>query len=410
MITVFSPERVDATSHLKIWADQFFGQRLLGSFSLESITFLSELSSNILKNKVASSIPDLIALAYWLRKSNIMKIVEGFSQRIPAKSFIKPRGVAFHSAPSNVETIFVYSWALSLLAGNINILRVSQTPNATMDLLIDIINFTLQDFDEIRERISILTYPHDDEIASFISERADTRVIWGGDESVSAIRSLPTKPTTTDISFADKTSFSIVKSSEYLGIDEKQKTDLASKFFADAYQFNQLGCSSPRAVYFVGSGDENDQASELFWGMLNREILRRKHSDDISVANSKAVELFYQAAVAENIIKAPMPRSDQATVLRANQDSSGLCRSTCGGGFFWEVNCGALNEITGLVSPKDQTISYFGFGRGELEDFVSTIQSRGCDRIVPIGKALDFSPVWDGFDLLSELTRIITIE
>ncbi len=410
MITVFSPERIEAKSHLEIWTDQFFGRNLLGSFSEDSIAFLSELSANILKSKSAASIPDLVALAFWLRKSNISKIVEDFSRRIPAKSFIKPRGVAFHSAPANVETIFVYSWALSLLAGNINILRVSQTPNATMEILIDIINSTLGNAEEIRNRVSILTYPHDDEVASFISERADTRVIWGGDESVQAIRSLPAKPTTTDISFADKTSFTAIKSSEYLKTDVKQKADLAAKFFADAYQFNQLGCSSPRAVYFVGSGDENEKASELFWAGLNQEIHRRKYSDDISVANSKAVELFLQAAVADSFIKAGIPRSGEATVIRANQNNPGLCRDTCGGGFFWEVFLASLEKIRAFVSPKDQTMSYFGFGHGELEAFVASIVSRGCDRIVPIGKSLDFAPVWDGFDLLTELTRIITIE
>ena len=46
----------------------------------------------------------------------------------------------------------------------------------------------------------------------------------------------------------------------------------------------------------------------------------------------------------------------------------------------------------------------------ESMTFVDSIESRGCDRIVPIGKALDFSPIWDGFDLLSVLTRIITID
>ena len=33
--------------------------------------------------------------------------------------------IAFHVTPANVDTLFVYSWVLSLLVGNANIVRLS---------------------------------------------------------------------------------------------------------------------------------------------------------------------------------------------------------------------------------------------------------------------------------------------
>ena len=33
----------------------------------------------------------------------------------------------------------------------------------------------------------------------------------------------------------------------------------------------------------------------------------------------------------------------------------------------------------------------------------------GIDRIVPIGKSLDFSNVWDGFDLFRSFTREVEV-
>ena len=32
---------------------------------------------------------------------------------------------------------------------------------------------------------------------------------------------------------------------------------------------------------------------------------------------------------------------------------------------------------------------------------------RGVDRIVPVGRTLDFALVWDGHDLIRELSRVV---
>ena len=45
----------------------------------------------------------------------------------------------------------------------------------------------------------------------------------------------------------------------------------------------------------------------------------------------------------------------------------------------------------------------------KIQDFVMTSRPRGIDRIVPIGKTMDFSLVWDGYDLIRSLSREISI-
>ncbi|HET9516299.1 MAG TPA: gamma-glutamyl phosphate reductase, partial [Actinoplanes sp.] len=37
------------------------------------------------------------------------------------------------------------------------------------------------------------------------------------------------------------------------------------------------------------------------------------------------------------------------------------------------------------------------------------LAGRGIDRVVPFGSALSFAAVWDGYDLLSEFSRITTV-
>ena len=61
------------------------------------------------------------------------------------------------------------------------------------------------------------------------------------------------------------------------------------------------------------------------------------------------------------------------------------------------------------VSRKDQTLTAHGFSDSELTQFARSLHGRGIDRIVPFGQALSFGSLWDGYDLLAELTRTINV-
>jgi hypothetical protein len=69
----------------------------------------------------------------------------------------------------------------------------------------------------------------------------------------------------------------------------------------------------------------------------------------------------------------------------------------------------SLAGIVPLVRRRDQTLSQFGFTDSELAEFTVSLNGRGIDRIVPIGAALTFAPVWDGYDLPREFTRLVTV-
>jgi hypothetical protein len=61
------------------------------------------------------------------------------------------------------------------------------------------------------------------------------------------------------------------------------------------------------------------------------------------------------------------------------------------------------------LSKIDQTLTYFGIGREEFRDFLEKARPAGIDRIVPMGKSMDFALVWDGYDLIRQMSRRITI-
>ena len=54
-------------------------------------------------------------------------------------------------------------------------------------------------------------------------------------------------------------------------------------------------------------------------------------------------------------------------------------------------------------------MSYYGFNEDFLIDFIQNDTPQGIDRIVPIGKTMDFSMIWDGYDLIETLSRKIEI-
>ena len=79
-------------------------------------------------------------------------------------------------------------------------------------------------------------------------------------------------------------------------------------------------------------------------------------------------------------------------------------------GTFFQKNINQINDLKQFITKKCQTISYFGFSRNNFKNFLLNNNLLGVDRVVPIGKALEIDIVWDGYDVIKSLSRIISIE
>ena len=79
-------------------------------------------------------------------------------------------------------------------------------------------------------------------------------------------------------------------------------------------------------------------------------------------------------------------------------------------GYFYEYKVDNIKNIKGLFSRKFQTMTYFGFTKNFMKDFIKEISNDGIDRVVPVGHALNIGLVWDGYEIISVLTRRITIQ
>ncbi len=400
-INIVMPKHVTSIEELNI------NSRVLKPFSNILIEFVNDVSKTILQNSLLKEYPELMALAFWMRKSHIKVLHEYFKKQENGKILLG-RGVVFHMAPSNVDTIFVYSWFISLLVGNSNILRISNKENIQTDILLNIISDILDDekYQELQNRVAIIKYGHDDNITKKLSLLADVRVIWGGDNTVSHIRSIPIKPTATELTFADKFSFAIIRSKKLLQDEHLDK--LIASFYNDSYWFGQMACSSIRLISWVGTKKENEDAKEIFWLKLNNYVLK-KNPEEIAPAdiiNKLVAEC--SMAIESNIIinKMRNPYINRITINSIDKVHEDL---HCGTGLFYETEVKSFDELMPLMTKKYQTIAYYGYTRKGMIETVQESMPIGIDRIVPIGKSLDFSNVWDGFDLFRSFCREIEI-
>ncbi len=147
----------------------------------------------------------------------------------------------FHIAPSNVDTIFVYSWMLSLLAGNRNIIRISSKEQKGLNVLLQIIieELTRPEFQKIAQQTIICTYGHEENATAVLSSACQTRVIWGGDVTISAIRSVPLAPLANELTFPDRFSLAVLNSEIISKLNEKELDNLVEQFYNDVFWFDQ---------------------------------------------------------------------------------------------------------------------------------------------------------------------------
>lgn len=381
----------------------------LPPFSPVVLDFLHDLSKAILQDKRLRKFPELMALGFWLRKGNIAKLQEDFFKRTQNR-VTKPRGVVLHFAPANVDTIFVYSWVLSLLAGNSNIIRVSQKENDALLTLVELIRIGLQEekYDEIRKRLFVCTYEHNARITEFLSQHCHTRVIWGGDETVKSIRKIPLAPLANELVFADRFSLAAIRSEAVLEASEEEFMRLIHHFYNDAFTFDQMACSSPRLAVWVGGAENIAKARQKFWRALEQLAEEKNYEVPPAVNMTRLTTAFYYAA--QNYSRSSSVLQAKIKRIAISDITSEVRSMHCGAGLFLEYEVQSLDDVARLLSDKDQTLVYYGFSKDELLSFVEKIENRAIDRIVPIGEALKFSKVWDGTDLLVSFTREIDLK
>ena len=376
----------------------------LSIFSPIVCEFWSEVSSGLLGDNAAKTYSDVISFAFYCRKASLKKLQLDYTvdeNRIG-------RGVVFHVAPSNVPVNYAYSLLAGMLSGNSNIVRLPSVDFEQVAIINKYISLVLEKdrFRELREMICLVQYGHDDEINKFLSGIVDIRVIWGGDNSISAIRKAPLAARAYDITFADRFSLALLHANSVLGLERLDK--LAEDFFNDTYLFDQNACSSPRLIVWQGDDAASIfEAKRLFWAAVER-CLHDYLIDEVTVVD----KLTTLCVHASDITKPRLVSSSTNKLWRIEIESldSELSLHSSHSGYFLEYVSDDLQELAEITNRKFQTLSYFGYEKEDIRKLLLDLRLLGIDRAVPIGATSEFSLTWDGFDLIRTMSRVISIK
>ncbi|QJR81835.1 hypothetical protein CA267_014240 [Alteromonas pelagimontana] len=357
--------------------------------------FTDALSAVLLKEPRFRDYSELVALGFWLRRANLSRYLQQLQD-----AFYKPLGLVVHYTPANVDTMFIYSWICALIMGNRNIVRVASQLSNLQQALIDCVNllFKQEQHQSIALANNFIQFDKAQSVGESLSLEADARVLWGGDDSVSAIRHLPSRPRCRDISFADRYSATIIAQS---GINEGNRRSVAQRVWRDMNTFDQQACSSPRLLFWCGDEIGLVRQLETLGNVASDTAFTEFHRNEQLVFSQwQQAEGNVQQAIQAGPICAVIQDPKAPSIIQIHPGQQIL---VC-----YVIN--ELEELVALVDNKLQTLSYFGFEKEAFFKFLKESPIQGIDRIVPVGEALAFSPEWDGYDLLTQLARRVVFK
>jgi hypothetical protein len=386
--------------------DELLNQPSQVVFSDDTISFLTEISNLLLKSPGIRSYPDVATFAFYCRKANLNSIKRTHNANSEHRI---GKGILFHITPGNVPVNFAYSLFAGLVTGNINIVRVPSKNFEQVSLIVNAIKTALlnERFKSIfSKRIYMVRYNRDSSATAFFSLLCDIRIIWGGDYTINEIRKSPIPPKSTEVTFSDRYSLSIINAEKYSKHLDKAK--VALDFYNDTYLFDQNACTSPQSIYWFGSNKEVECAKMEFWEMLQHTLMKKQFELQPILSVDKLTTFYGQAISYGDIEKEPQV-SNEIWRVKNRSVHRDIDLFKCSSGYFNEVIVSSLDELSPIINRKYQTIGYLGFTEKELENWIKRTNPLGVDRIVPIGRTMDFSLNWDGYNLISVLSRTIQI-
>lgn len=376
-------------------------QRADVPFSEEVIAYLNALSASLLRDPQSRQYPDVVTFAFFCRRANILHLKEAYQSSVLRLG----RGMVFHIAPSNVPINFAYSLVAGLLAGNHNVVRVSSKSFVQVDILLRHMAALQSDYPELSNRIALVRYEHDSNANAIFSADCHVRVIWGGNRTIQLIRQNALSARSFDICFADRYSLAVLNADRL--VNETDMDGLAQRFYNDTYLFDQNACSAPHLVVWLGENGNVIAAKEAFWSAVQRLVDKRYPLQDIQAVDK--LTALYRQAVAMDIQDEPMVnnrlrRVELKELVREINDYR------CASGYFSEYTAQSIDDIVPIIKNKYQTMAYYGLEIDTLRSFVERNRICGIDRIVPIGDTTVFSLIWDGYDLIEMMSRIVDVK
>jgi len=370
------------------------------------VEFLSDLSKKLLGQQNIRDYPDVATFAFWCRKSNLLRIMN--DQDVDHLRL--GLGLAFHISPSNVPVNFAFSLAFGILSGNICVVRLPSNDHESSNVIVKALSDLLHSskYIDVDKFIHLIKFERDDHVNQFWMSVADARIVWGGDATVSLMRKYDCKPRSREVVFPDRFSLCAINAEYVLQVTQNELDVICKNLFNDIYIMDQNACSSPQLFAWVGDDKSIiDKAKKKLWTDFSCHVQEVHDLEPIHYMD-KYVDACMNAIHNDNVVSIKHENNLLFNIELSHfhdkqQDQRGYF------GTIQEVSINTLDELSEIIDDRCQTLTYLGFSKDYLHRFVVDNQLRGIDRIVPMGKSLDMGTIWDGYDIIGHLSRIVHI-
>jgi len=361
----------------------------------------------------ADEIPGIVFLRMWLRRGTLEPIVTrelgpnsmhgGWDENGRAKCKAFPLGVVGHWPAGNIAIQPILSMTCALLGGNAALVRIPRDLGELTRILVE--KLAESDPDELlMRRIFLASFDHRKrELHEAMARVVDGAMIWGGEESVLEVRSLPFPHWAHLAVFGPRMSVAAMDAASWTNPVEREAW--CTRIARDVWQFEQQACSSPQ-VLFLERDSEHSAAEfvqhlEKAFRAENRAHPRR----DIPAGLTSAITRARASWLLEDVEHtAAFPKNPDWTLLSGK--GSDIPKPTQGKTL-------TVLEVDSLLDPVakfDGNIQTLGLGvkdPGKEKKLIELAGRRGVDRIVKLGRMHVFASPWDGVDIIRPMVRVV---
>jgi hypothetical protein len=321
-----------------------------------------------------------------------------------------PRGLVSHWIAGNIPTLAIFSFVLSALAKNVNLVRVPKESLPVVDRMLGVLGETSApgiDGQVLLAGASFFYFPGEDRAAhAELSIRADARVVWGGQETLATVFALPRHEHCEDIVFGPKFSLGLVDAAARARASGDPA--LPRSIVRDVLLFDQAACSSPHILYVEGTLDD----ARAFAGLLAAELERQTaRSPKRAIAEGTAAAILrlrtdYALSDARDVRASPPSRGVDWTVL-VDADGAVLSEGVQSRTLFVRA-VGTLLDVVPIVTPQVQTVGVAVDDAALGERLAEALAPKGISRLTRFGLMNVYDQPWDGMFACERFVRWIS--